>query len=99
MIEAKDRLYQLYERLKAGELEAKIKNAEEAHTKKTYGESWKLINDIRGHKSTYSGQIEGATEAERISSWFDHFSKLLGSAPKEEGVDEEIPTVYFKTSV
>ena len=51
-----------------------------------------MINDITGCKSTQSGQVQGATEAERVSTWFEHFSKLLGCAPKEEGVDEEIPT-------
>ena len=82
MIEAKYHLYQLYERLKAGELEAKIKKAKEAHTKKAYGESWKSINDITGHKSTQLCQAQGATEAERVSTWFKHFSRLLGSVPK-----------------
>ena len=46
VIEANDHLCQLYDRLKAEELEAKLKKVEEAHTKRAYSESWKLINDI-----------------------------------------------------
>ena len=65
VIEAKYHLYQLYERLKAEELKAKVKKVEEAHTEKAYGESWKLINDITGCRSTQSGQVQEATEAER----------------------------------
>ena len=53
-----------------------------------------MINDITGRKSTQSGQVQGATEAERVSTWFEHFSKVLESASEVEGVDEEIPTVF-----
>ena len=29
-----------------------------------------------------------------VSTCFDHFNKLLGSAPEADEVDEEIPTSY-----
>ena len=91
-IDAKDHLYRLYERLK--KLEAKVKKVEEAHTEKAYGDLWKLIKDITGRKSTQSGQVQGATEAKRVSTWFEQFSKLIGSAPEVEGADNEIPSVF-----
>ena len=77
MTEAKYYLYQLYNSLKAKELEAKVKKVDEAHTEMAYSESWKLDNDITSRKLTQSGQVERVAEAGRVSSWFEYFS-LLG---------------------
>ena len=38
---------------------------------------------ITGSKSIQLCQVQGATEAERVSTWFKHFSKLVVSAPGE----------------
>ena len=46
--EAKCYSFQLYDRLKAKELETKVKKVDEAHTEMAYSESWKLINDKMG---------------------------------------------------
>ena len=41
-------------------------------------ESWQLINKITNRKSSKQGMIKGASKAERVNKWYEHFNNLLG---------------------
>jgi len=46
------------------------------------GTSWKIINEICGHKDHPSIQLKGGSAEKRREHWFDHFQGLLGNSPK-----------------
>lgn len=59
-------------------------------------ESWKLINEITGHKSAPKGILVSATKEERLKKWETHFSNLLWKEPMIERYDhEDIPAVFI----
>jgi hypothetical protein len=74
-------------------LNNKLKEVEMAHVNCKHGQSWKLINDITGRKSSMKGQLKGDTQQERVNNWYHHFKYLLGNPPNIEGEDDEIEPV------
>ena len=83
------------------ELEVLIAQVEDADTRSQHAESWKVINQISGRKSAKKGIIKGKNKEDRINSWFQHFSQLLGSEPNIPNNDEEqeIPTIFNDVNI
>ena len=42
---------------------------------------WNLINEVSGQRSSKKGILKGKNKGERIRSWYNHFSDLLGKGP------------------
>ena len=87
-------LYQVYDQIKDQELEAQTRNIEAAYGAQKYGEAWKTVNHVTGRKRSQEGQVSGNSPEERVTTWFSHFKKLLGSSPDVENPDEEIPNIF-----
>ena len=51
----------------------KIQEVAKAHYNCRHGESWRLINDITGRKTSVKGQLAGNTQKERVQNWYYHF--------------------------
>ena len=92
----KSNLKSTYDQVFQEELECMIKQVEDADIRAQHAESWKIINQISGRKAAKKGTIKGKSKDERISSWFRHFSQLLGNEPviNNCNVDEEIPVIF-----
>ena len=77
-----------------------IKKVEEADSKSQHGESWKLINEISGRKTSKKGILKGKSQEERIKAWYIYFSNLLGKKPVTSNAgEEEITTVLHQLSI
>ena len=92
--EAVHNLYQTYKRVEEEELARQIQCIEAAHGEQRHRYAWKAVNSITGRKKSKEGQVAGNSPEERVTTWFTHFQKLLGSPPEVEDPDEEIPKVY-----
>ena len=92
----KANLKSTYDQVFQDELEGLIKQVENADLRAQHSESWKIINQISGRKAAKKGIIKGKNKDERVSSWYRHFSQLLGNEPniRNSNLDEEIPTVF-----
>ena len=90
---ALDELYQVYDQVKAEELERYTQTIEESFGAQQYGEAWRVVNEISGRKKAKEGQVSGDSPEERVETWFTHFKKLLGETPSVEDPDEEIPNI------
>ena len=44
---------------------------------------------MTGRKRTKEGQVDGHSPEERVTTWFNHFRRLLGTT--SDGEEEEIP--------
>ena len=94
LLAAKEILQTAFSDIKKKELELMIKKVEEADSKSQHGESWKLINEINGRKTSKKGILKGNSQEERIKAWYIHFSNLLGKEPVTNNAgEEEITTV------
>ena len=89
--EAKQLLFSAYDAARGEELMESVRRVELAHGERQYGEAWKVINEMTGRKRAKEGQVEGHSPEERVSTWFGHFQKLLGTAAEGEEVD--VPTI------
>ena len=87
-------LYQTYKLVEEEYLVRQVQDIEAAHGEQRYSEAWKAVNAITGRKRSKEGQVAGNSPEERVSTWFTHFQKLLGSPPEVEDPDEEIPNVF-----
>ena len=77
-----------------------IKKVEEADSKSQHGESWKLINEISGRKTSKKGILKGKSQEERIKAWYIHFSNILGKEPVTNNAgEEEITTVLHQLNI
>ena len=77
-----------------------IKKVEEADSKSQHGESWKLINEISGRKTSKKGISKVKSQEERIKAWYIHFSNLLGKEPVTNNAgEEEITTVLHQLNI
>lgn len=81
------------------ELEHLISKVEDADIRAQHAESWKLINEISGRKSAKAGKIKGKNKEERVQSWYQHFSNLLGKEPVITNDDEEVATVFENLNI
>ena len=59
-----------------------------------FRKAFKAVNELSERKNAKDGQVAGERPEERVSTWFTHFSKLLGNTPEVEEADETIPAVY-----
>ena len=75
------------------DLNSKIKEVEAAHSNCKHALSWRLINEITGRKASTKGQLEGETQKDRVTNWYNHFKNLLGSPPDISNEDEEITPI------
>lgn len=55
---------------------------------------WKAINDLTGRKKGRESQLNGRTQEERVTNWYNAFQKLLGQPPTVTDEDEEIEQIY-----
>jgi len=94
MKQTKDLLFSTYDKLREREIMDKVDQVQHAHGAGQYGEAWKVINEVTGRKKSKEGQVAGASPEERVTTWFNHFKKLLGDSPSVQDPDEEIPIVF-----
>ncbi|XP_035664112.1 uncharacterized protein LOC118407702 [Branchiostoma floridae] len=92
--EKKQELYGTYAVIDEEELTSKIEEVEKAHKNSQHGAAWKLINDISGRNSAQSSKLKANSPEERVSLWYTHFSKLLGSPPVISEEDTPIKPVF-----
>ena len=97
----KEALKSSYDRAREEELESMIKQVENADARAQHAQSWKLINQISGRKSTKKGVIKGNSKEDRINSWYQHFSQLLGTEPNvpDSSVNEDIPPIFENLNI
>ena len=77
-----------------------IKKVEEADSKSQHEESWKLINEISGRKTSKKGILNFKSQEERFKGWYIHFSNLLGKEPVTNNAgEEEITTVRHQLNI
>ena len=65
-----------------------IDEVENADARCRHGESWKLVNEISGRKSTKSCILKGKSKEDRVNNWYLHFSQLLGKEPVIDSDDD-----------
>ena len=99
MNEAKQQLFNTYDRIQEEEIMEKAKRVNSAQGEQRYGEAWQVINEMSGRKRTKEGQIAGNSPEERVNTWYTHFKNLLGTQPAEEEVGEEIPAVLTNLNI
>ena len=99
--EEKANLKSTYDQVFQEELEGLIKQVEDADLRAQHAESWKIINQISGRKTAKKGIIKGRNKDERVSTWYHHFSQLLGNEPviNNNNQDEEIPTIFHNLGI
>ena len=81
----KNKLQETYDTIKEEELDMMIREVEEADEKSKHKESWHIINQITGRKTTKQGIIKAKDKDDRIEKWYSHFKNLLGNEPIVEG--------------
>lgn len=72
-------------------IQGKIDSIKTCHTSKQHSASWKIINEICGHKDHPSIQLR---KEKRREDWFDHFHGLLGNPPKVNEVPLPMTQVF-----
>ncbi|MCP4493478.1 MAG: hypothetical protein GY820_40160, partial [Gammaproteobacteria bacterium] len=75
-------------------LKQKISKAENAADRCKNKESWSLINEVTGRKKKPCGLVDGGSKEERLKSWKDHFTKLLGQPPEVPDEEANIPNIH-----
>ena len=90
----KEELYDAYAIVDEEELTSMVTEAEQAHASSRHGVAWKLINEISGRHRAQTSKLKASSPEERVQTWFNHFSKLLGSPPKISEEDTPILTVF-----
>ena len=45
-------------------------------------ECWNLINEVCGRRNSKKSILKSKNKGERIKSWYNHFSHLLGKEPE-----------------
>ena len=56
---------------------------------------WNLINEVSGRRSSKKGILKGKNKGERITSWYNHFSDLLGKEPTiSDDCGAQVQTIF-----
>ena len=63
-------------------INGKIADISSLHISKKHHAAWKTIGEISGKRSKPTIRIKGGSSIKRMSNWVDHFTNLLGKAPK-----------------
>lgn len=87
--EQKTNLESAYNQVFEDELKELVREVEDANSKHQHALSWKLINQISGRKVTKKGIINGKSKEDRVKSWYNHFSQLLGKEPNVLNSDKK----------
>ena len=93
MNEAKQRLFNTYDKIKGEELMEKVRRVEAAQRKQWYRDSWRVINEMSGCKRSKEGQVAGWSREDRVTTWVTNFRDLLCTHPRVDGAEEEISAV------
>ena len=64
-----------------------------------YLESWSLINEISGRKSSQTSQLNGNSDEDRVNQWYIHFRNLLGNSTEAIYENEELLPVFEKLPI
>lgn len=90
----KHKLQETYDTITEEELDKMIREVEAADEKSKHKESWNVINEITGRKTTKQSIIKAKDKKDRINKWYTHFKDLLGKEPVVEGgMETEITPV------
>ena len=84
----------MYKRLNEEEAIILSRRIEDEYGGRRYGEAWKVINGITRRKKSKDGLVKGNMPQERVNSWFNHYSSLLGTESALDDPEEEIQTVF-----
>ena len=76
-----------------------MKEVETAHVNSKHGQSWKLIDDITGRKTSAKGQLKGDTQKGRVANWFKHFQSLLGRPPYIDDENEDVTPILEELDI
>ena len=68
MNEAKQQLFNTYDRIQEEEIMEKVRRVDAAQGEQRYGEAWQVINEMSGRKRTKEGQIAGNSPEERVNT-------------------------------
>ena len=71
----KEQLFTVYDKAMAEDLASKIKVIDDSHSNNQNSKGWGLVRELSGKNSSQPGE---AAE-DRVSSWYNHFKKLLGN--------------------
>ena len=89
----KRNLQDMYDSKEEEDLDKMIRSVEEANFKCKHQQSWRIINDITGRKTSKQSMIKANDKKDRINKWYSHFKDLLGKEPVVEGELEIIQPV------
>ena len=92
-------MYQIYKEINDEDLEKKVLKIEKADRSMRYLESWSLINEISGRKSSQTSQLNGNSDEDRVNQWYIHFRNLLGNSTEATDENEEILPVFEKLPI
>ena len=92
----KSHLETTYNEVEEEILSNKITKVEMAAECSRSKESWNLINDITGRKTSSNILIKGGSSQERTQLWKTHFQNLLGQPPN---ITPEDPQIHQKSEV
>ena len=92
-------MYQIYKEINDEDLEKKVLKIEQADRSMRYLESWSLINEISGRKSSQTSQLNGNSDEDRVNQWYIHFRNILGNSTEAKDENEEILPVFEKLSI
>ena len=92
-------MYQIYKEINDEDLEKKVLKIEQADRSMRYLESWSLINEIPGRKSSQTSQLNGNSDEDRVNQWYIHFRNLLGNSTEATDENEEILPVFEKLPI
>lgn len=82
--EKKEELKKNYQEVEVEILKKKIRRVETTACRNKNKESWDLVNEVTGRKKSNHGLIAGGGPKERLLSWENHFTNLLGQPPHIE---------------
>eukprot|EP00116_Pleurobrachia_bachei_P001743 sb/3462005/ len=79
--QAKNKLGLAYTSVEEEDIERQVKRVEETADLGKHRASWNLVNEVTGRSKRSCSKITGATASERLDSWKEYFSGLLGKPP------------------
>ena len=81
------------------ELNQKITQIEQSHKTNKHQESWKLINEITGRKTTKRAILKGRNKEETVTNWYGYFKDLLSKPPKIMNENENINIILDESEL
>ena len=78
----KGALEKVYNIVFGEEFNEKVTQIEKSNKNNQHQESWKLINEITGRKTSKTAILKGRNKEEKVKNWYGYFKELLGKPPK-----------------